>query len=212
MSACSRRMCIFLLICVTLAFSGCASKPTPQDRFYRLAPEINVQTDSEPSVETILVTQLSSRGFTDGRRIVFRNNSHQSRVQRYGYALWAEPPATMIHNVLVKALRAAAIADYVITPAERANADWVLSGSLFRAEHLINEGRVELEIELSLVSAQTRKLRSQRRYLESQDIHDNSMEQVVYAFDQALARLIENSVEDVGKTLRDCQSRIPECR
>ena len=189
MSACSRRMCIFLLICVTLAFSGCGSIPTPQDRFYRLVPEINVQTDSEPSVETILVTQLSSRGFTGGRRIVFRNNSHQSRVQRYAYALWAEPPATMIHNVLVKALRAAAIADYVITPAERANADWVLSGSLFRAEHLINEGRVELEIELSLVSAQTRKLLSQRRYLETQDIpsNSNSMEQVVYAFDQALA-------------------------
>jgi len=52
----------------------------------------------------------------------------------------------------------------------------------------------------------------QRRYLEIQDIRDKSINQVVYAFDQALARFIENSVEDVGKTLRDCQSRIPECR
>lgn len=204
--------CLFLLICAALAFSGCRSSPPPQDRFYRLVPEINVQAYNKPSVGTILVTHLNSRGFTGGRRIVFRNKSHQFRVQRYAYDLWSEPPAAMIHNALVKALRMAVIADYVITPTERANADWILSGSLFRAEQLIPEGRVELEIELTLVSAQTRKTRFQRRYLETQDIRDTSMAQVVYSFDQALAHLIENFVKDVGKTLRDCQSRIPECR
>jgi len=139
MSSCPRQANrILTLICATLAFSGCSSGRSPQDRFYRLVPEIHVQANSKVSAGTIMVSHLSSRGFTGGRRIVFRNKSHQFRVQRYAYELWVEPPATMIHDALVKALHAAAVADYVITPVDRANAEWVLSGSLFRAEYLID--------------------------------------------------------------------------
>ncbi len=201
------------VVAMLLFAIGCSAKAPLQDQFYRLEPVVKIEPKNQVlTTGTILVTQLSARGFAGGTRIVFRDNRDQLQVQRYRYRLWAQPPVTMIQDAIVQALRAKHVAEYVITPAERANASWILSGTLFRIEYLREANQVNIELELGLINAQNRKTIFQRRYSQIQTVDGASMAHVVAAFNDALAQMIGVSVNDLTAVLADCAQRESACR
>jgi len=191
---------------------GCSATPPPQDQFYRLEPEPVTVPAKQISTGTILVTQLNARGFSGGARIVFRDNVDRLRVQRYRNRLWSDPPAAMIQDAIVQALRAEHIAEYVITPAERANANWIVSGTLFRIEHLRDVNQVNIEFELGLINAQNRKTVFQHGYSQAESAEDTSMASVVAAFNLVLAQLIATAVKDIGVVVAECTQQASACR
>lgn len=191
---------------------GCSTTSPAQDQFYRLEPVITIKPKNKALAGTILVAQLSARGFADGTRIVYRDNRNQLQVQRYRNQLWSQPPVTMIQDAIVQALRVEHVADYVITPAERANAGWILSGTLFRIEYLREPNQVNIELELGLINAKNRKTVFQHRYEQTQMVDGKSMTHVVAAFNHALARVIGGSVNDLTKVLTDCSERESACQ
>ena len=118
----------------------------------------------------------------------------------------------MIQDAIVQALRAEQIAEYVIIPAERANANWIVSGTLFRIEYLRDVNQVNIEFELGLIDAQNRKTVFQRRYSQTQSVDGPSMARVVAAFNLVLAQLIAAVVQDIGAVVAECNRQGSACR
>ena len=183
--------------------AGCQSGPAPRETFYRLAPDFEQLVHNEQACGTLLVGRLGTRGFAGGRAIVFRDEAEPLQVQRYNYHLWSESPALMIQDALARSLRATASARYVITPAERANADWIVSGILLRMEHFPDAlpAKVVIEAELGIVGTETRQALFLQRYIETESATSNRIDDAVHSFNQALQRMLLRFQADAAKVL-----------
>lgn len=194
---------VFSLIAVMLLVGGCKSVPAPQEKFYRLDPIIGESVSAKKGCGTILVGRLGSRGFAGGRAIVFRNKVDPLQVQRYNYHLWSEPPASMIQDGVAQSLRASGIAEYVITPAERASTEWIVSGVLVRMDHFPESEPpyVELELEIGVVSTANRQTVFFKTYRETEAAVSNSIVDAVKAFNSVFQRILTSIQEDVTVVL-----------
>ncbi|MCI0734464.1 MAG: PqiC family protein [Methylococcaceae bacterium] len=199
----SRHLSGGFLCALCVIFAACQSAPVPRETYYQLAPEIRQETPDPKACGTILVGRLATRGFAGGRGIVFRDREDSLEIQRYSYHRWSEPPASMIQDAIARSMRASGLIRYVITPAERANADWIVSGSLIRLEHYPNSlpARVELEAELGLVAANSHETLLLERYLESEPAASNSIDDAVRAFNKTLERLLVRFQKDARTIL-----------
>ena len=210
-----RLLALFPIIAGYAVLSACASGPPPEDVFYTLAPVTTPPASASPLTGTILVNRLATRGFTGGRRIVFRDEKQPLQIQRYHYLYWADAPAVMIQDQLAQGLRDAAIADYVITPAERARADWIGSGNLLRMEHHpdARPPAVAVEVELGIVSAACRDSVFLKRYSVHQAAQNKQIDQAIPAFERALRRLIGQFLKDARGVLdQHPKTDPPTCR
>ncbi|MGH8547723.1 MAG: ABC-type transport auxiliary lipoprotein family protein [Methylococcales bacterium] len=199
----------FCVLCVM--FAGCQSGPASREIYYQLAPEIQERHPDREACGTVLTSRLGALGFAGGRAIVFRDRNDSLEIQRYNYHHWSEPPALMIQDAIVRSLRAAGLTRYVITPNERANADWIVSGSLIRLEHFPNSSpaRVEIEVELGLVATASHETLFLERYLEIEPAASNGLDDAVQAFNQALERMLARFQNGAGKVLTRRRS---DCR
>ena len=191
------------IIAVYAVVAGCVSGPAPQDAFYTLTPVMTSPKSAKPLAGTILVNRLAARGLTAGRQIVFRDKDHPFQVQRYHFRYWADAPAVMIQDRLVESLRQAGVVDYVITPAERAKADWIVSGSLLLFEHhpYAQPPTVAVELELGIVRAACRDPVFLQRYSAQEPAPNNQIDQAIPAFERALTRLIDQFLKDARRVL-----------
>lgn len=192
-----------LLIVFCGLIAGCQSDPAPRETFYRLAPGFEQLVHDQQACGTLLVGRIGSRGFSGGRAIVFRDETDPLQVQRYNYHLWSEPPALMLQDAIVRSLRTADLAHYVITPAERANADWIVSGILLRMEHLPDAlpAKVVIEAELGIVGADTRQTLFLERYIETESAISTTIDDAVQSFNTALQRMLVRFQTDATKVL-----------
>lgn len=189
-----------LIIAGFIHLSGCTSGPAPREVFYRLDPGTGPAVDSDANCGTILVSRMAARGFAGGRPIVFRGQADPLQVQRYNYHSWSEPPAMMIQDGIAKSLRAAGLVRFVITPTERATANWIVSGTLLRMEHFpeTSPSAVEIEMEIGVVSTATRETVFLDRYLERVSAQSNRIDAAVSAFNTALQKILLKFPEDLG--------------
>ncbi|MGH8475305.1 MAG: ABC-type transport auxiliary lipoprotein family protein [Methylococcales bacterium] len=196
------------LVCCCLVWftiSACQSGPKPRQSYYQLAPEIRQQSPDPKACGTILVSRVESRGFAGGRAIVFRESADSLEVQRYHYHFWSQSPDSMIQEGITLSLRATGLFRYVITPAERAQADWIVSGTLLRLEHFPNAApaNIVLEVELGVVAAKTHETIFLKRYLENGSATNNSVNDAVLALNHALERMLANIQYDMTKKSTD---------
>lgn len=187
--------------CIMVSLAGCiGSGPAREDAFYRLdAPSGTPDTAVVPLEGTILVSAITGRGFTGGRNIVFWDAAQPETIQRYTYHFWVEPPAVLIQDVIAQALRDARLAEYVVTPTQRARADYIVSGTLLRMEHRREPGaaKVLIEMELALLKTATRDVVILKRYAVEEPATDNQIGSAVSAFERALTRLVSLYLADV---------------
>jgi cholesterol transport system auxiliary component len=185
------------------AVTGCGSStPVRPDRFYRLDPAPQVGRAGPPTPAILLVNDLAARGLIGGRQILFRTREQPQLTQRYEDLLWEEPPTSALARGLVEALRAAGVFRFVVVPAERARADWLLGGELTRFEHLPTDRppRVAAELHLALVSADDRGYMESRTYSGEEPVDGSTPDAMAAAFTRLSARLI-------AQVVRDLQSR-----
>ncbi len=109
----------------------------------------------------------------------------------------------MMQDAIVRSMRAAGLARYVTASAERANADWIISGNLLRMEHYPNSSpaRIEIEAELVIAAANTRQTLFWQRYQETEPAATNGIEDAVLAINKALERMLDRFQTDAGKVL-----------
>jgi cholesterol transport system auxiliary component len=193
-----------------LLLAACgAPEPAQRDRFFSLA-EPPSQTGSPAATmlrSTLLVNDLAARGFLGGRQIVFRTREQPLEIQRYDLFLWEEPPGRAVAGNLARAVRAAGLFEFVIRPAQRSRADFILGGELTRFEHLPTAGppRVAADFTLALARGADRRALFSRRYRGSEPTRGGTPAAMAQAFNRLAARLIEDAVRD----LKSLHPRLP---
>ena len=106
------------------------------------------------------------QGFLGGRQIVFRTTADPWQTQRYDQLLWDEPVPRALSRHLAASIRAAGLFRFVLIPADRGRADYLLGGEVERFEHLptATPPRVAGTLSLTLMRASDRRPLLVRRY------------------------------------------------
>jgi len=187
------------LAAFALFWSACASGPAPRDHFYRI-DVAKPQALAEPRIHgTLEVERLQVEALSEGRRILYRSNDRPGEVAQYAYHQWSDPPSILLRDRLVDYLRAAGVADAVVTPAFRVDADYVVSGRVLRFEQLLEAdgSRVVVELELVLTRNRGRELLFLGNYLEERAAGTGAVNDAVQAFDEAVAAIFARFVAEM---------------
>jgi ABC-type uncharacterized transport system auxiliary subunit len=183
-----------------LALSACALRPTPQDAFYRLELVPPARVLEQPVLAGVLeVGALRADPLTGGRAMLYRSSTTSTQVHRLPYSYWSDSPTAMLQAELAAYARAAGVALEVVTPAARTHPDFAVSGTILRLERIRGDApRVLIEIELSVVERQTRKLLLFEVYREEQLAVGTGVEDTVAAFGLGLTRIFDAFVADLA--------------
>lgn len=196
----STRICRQLLpALVAMAWVGCASGPAPRDQFYRLEAATPRAFESPPLAGTLEVDRPRVEAIAQGRQILYRDASKGGEIARHAYHHWADPPSLMLQDQLVRYLRAASVAENVVTPAIHVESDYVVSGRVVRFERVLGggESRVAVEIELTLLRKKGRELLLLETYREERTAADAGVAASATAFGQATSAIFERFVADI---------------
>lgn len=136
--------------------AACAQPETPEDRYYRLDVAQPSRALEKPVVAgTLQVDRFAVDGLVGQSQIVYVADGKGHELQTYHYHYWTEPPAILLQDQLIAYLRAAHVADHVVTPEMRVQVDYVLTGKVKRMEQVAGakpKAVVELEMGLRRVS------------------------------------------------------------
>ncbi len=163
---------LILIGLLSLGLGGCGSPvAVKEDRYLALipptAPELRGPSPTRGSSATDLqVNELAARGFLGGRQILFRTTADPWQTQRYDQLLWDEPVPRALSRHLAARIRAAELFRFVLIPADRGGADYLLNGEVERFEHLptATPPRVAGTLRLTLTRASDRRPLLVRRY------------------------------------------------
>lgn len=188
-----------LALALTAVLAGClgSAPPVPRDHYYRIvvpAPAPTAKRDFLPGV--LVVEPLQANGLLRERPLLYSLSGKPHEVQQHDYHYWADAPPRMLQEQMVAYLRRSAIAQSVVTPEMRVNADFRLSGKAKRLERLIGGGppRVFVELELALVRLSDDSLLALESYSEEVTATDNDVKSAVLALNQATARIFHRFV------------------
>ncbi len=139
-------------LALALALSACSPTPQPPDHFYRLQAAAPAQALAAPVLPGVLeVGRLRSEPLISGRPIAHRSDEPPHDLTEYHYHFWTESPTLMLRDEMVSFLRAANVAEKVVTPDLRLDVDYKLSGKLRRLEKIDGSpDKVLLEMEVAL--------------------------------------------------------------
>jgi ABC-type uncharacterized transport system auxiliary subunit len=132
---------------LALAALGCAGSPLPPDSFHRLVVPAPAASGARlPGV--VEVDRLQASDALRGRPLA-RADAEGRRLRLADYDHWVDAPTSLLQRALVEHLRAGGVADEVVTPEQRADADWLVSGRIDRFEW-VEGGAGAVRVELSL--------------------------------------------------------------
>ena len=144
------------------------------------------------------VTQLEAEGLLRERPLLYSATGSATEMQQHDYHYWMDPPPRMLQLQLVDYLRASGLAQSVVTPELRIEADYEVSGRIKRLERLLGGGptRVVVELELSLVARATNELIVIGTYSAEAIAGDDGVESSVLALNRALGQVFERFLAD----------------
>ena len=198
-----RRFGVLLLGCLlTSLLAGCGSSgPVQRDQFYTLQPEVRFRPSAQTVPGSLLITPLASRGFLGGTQILFRTASAPLQVQRYDYLFWDPAPGRALAETLIDTMRSAGAFQYVISVADRAQADFMLNGELTRLEHLptADPPQVIAAFSLTLIASHNRSIQFSRSYSGREPTSASTPEAMARAFNRLIGRLLSQAVDEIQR-------------
>jgi len=200
MAATNARLAAVALLLATLSLA-CASGPAPRDNFYRL--EIAAPSPlSSPALPGVLeVDRLRVEAVAQGRRMLYRDASLPNVIGQYSYHFWADPPGLMIQDQLARSLRAAGVANSVVTPGVHVSSDFLLKGRVVRLERHTgnNAARSVIEIDFVLLRAKGNELLLQKSYAEERTAAGSDMGASIAAFEDGLDAIFQQLLADLPR-------------
>ena len=175
---------------------GCAAGPAPRDHFYRIevaAPSAG--GDALPG--TLEVERFSSDGTLRDRGML-RATTTSPEVTPYAYHRWVDSPPLLLQRALADYLRAAGVAERVVTPDAGATEDWQVNGTLRRLDQLVDGSpRVNVEIEIRMRHQAGADLVEQQIYSAEHAADDASPEAAARAFSTAIGEIFAAFTRDL---------------
>lgn len=180
---------------VALALAGCAGPPPPPDAFYRL--EVAAPAAGKVVLPGVLeIDRLATDGVLSERALAFAA-AEGGKLGHYKYDYWSEAPGLMMQDRLAGYLRAAAIADRVVTPELRLLADWTVRGKVRRLEQLVGRDAVAVELELAVTSARDGRLVLQETYARTVPARSERVEDAVVAAEAGVTEIFVRFLADL---------------
>lgn len=187
-----------LVVILAAALSACASPAPPRDNFYRLeAVPAVAAADKAVLPGVVEVNRIDVDGVLSERGLAYQ--ARDGALARYAYDLWSDAPATALQLALAETLRAAHVADQVVTPDLRVPPDWMVRGRLSRFEYLPGNGIVAVKLQLAVVSARDGTLVLMHSYGAEPAVQGSGPEAAVTALNHATADIFSRFVADLAK-------------
>ena len=187
-----------ILLAAVLGLAACSSPPPPRDNHYRLEAVPAGTALARPVFAGVMeVNRLDVDGMLSERGLVYQDAD--GTLARWRYDLWSDPPATALQMELAEALRAANMAEQVVTPDLRVPPDWMVRGRLFRFEALPAQGKVAIKLQLAAVSARDGTLVLLKTYASEPAMNGKGPEAAVTALNRGVSELLSRFVSDLSQ-------------
>lgn len=183
------------------AVAGCSQPPVPEDHFYRLSVAAPAVRLPKPKLAgTLEMDQFVAEGLIGGRALVYAERDTPTQLKEFYYHRWVEPPNAMMRDQVAGYLRAAGVADNVITPKLRVDVDYEAVGKINRFEMINSKPRSSsVEIEIGIRRVKDRKLLLFNTYRKDVEARGDSVAAAVDAFNAALTDISAQLVADIER-------------
>ncbi|MCK5546739.1 MAG: membrane integrity-associated transporter subunit PqiC [Rhodospirillaceae bacterium] len=183
------------------ALNACSAAPTvPQDNFYRITPKpASVQQNSMLKDATVEIARFVADGSVSNRPILYSGDANPNSVSEYNYHFWIESPPTLIKDALVSYMRAAGVANRVVTPEMRVSSDYSVLGRIKRLE--IYTGKKHMGVaafEIGLRRNSDGELILLNEYESMVEAKNNSVGSVITAVEKATEEVFSRFVADIS--------------
>ncbi len=198
-----RRFSSILYASIGVLLTACVLPPVPEDAFYRLDVSSPRKVYDTPLLPGILeIDPFRADPLTSGRAMLYHTAETPVRVYRLPYTFWMESPAAMLQREAAEYLRAARIAEQVVTPSVRASAQYALAGTIVCLEQIRSDSpTVVIELELSVVERGSRDLLFRQTYTEEAPANGQDGTRTARAFGRAFSSILERFAADLGTVL-----------
>jgi cholesterol transport system auxiliary component len=181
--------------------TSCLSGPAPVDHYYRI--EVAAPAAPAPPVlaGTLEVDRPRVEAIAQGRRMLYRDAGKPGEIAQHSYHHWADPPSLMVQAQLVDYLRAAGVAEHVVTPAVHVDSDYRLTGRVVHLERILGSGtaRVVVELELALLKNAGNEILLFETYRDEREAAGNGVGESVTAYGEALGSIFGHFVADLPR-------------
>jgi ABC-type uncharacterized transport system auxiliary subunit len=180
--------------------AGCLGRAAPRDRYFRLVAQPPPRPAGAPLPGTLAVERLRADALVRGTALLVRDGDGSPELRRRDYAHWVDSPTLLVQRATVDALRAAGVAERVVTSEQSGTADRILEGELLRFEEVRDAGgsRAVVEIEVTLVDGRRGRALLDARYHEEAVAAGDAPDAVARAFAAALSAALAELARDVA--------------
>lgn len=135
---------------------------------------------------TLLIGRISAPEILQDQPIVYR--SGRNEIGGYQYHLWAEPPAQMVKEVLIRRLQTSGRFKSVTRLGGSIQGDFVLRGRLYDFEEVDSGGQIgaRATMEFDLIDRRTHKSVWKHFYSRTEPVQGKQITDVVAALDHNL--------------------------
>ena len=191
--------CGFALLAVWAL--ACAGSPPPPDSFHRLFVQAPSARATPLLAGVVEVDRFQASDVLLGRPLAV--SDADGRVLRHArYDYWADAPPILLQQALIGYLRAGGLAERVVTPEQRDDPRWIVSGRIQRFDWVRGGGSAgTLVIDLALRGRDDGSPRIQASYRATQEARSDDASAVADALEVAAGEVFGSFVSDVEAAL-----------
>ena len=194
----SSRWIVPLLAASLLA---CAGRPPPPDSFHRLLVPAPAPRGTPLLPGVVEVDRFQASDVLLGRPMAVTDPD--GRLLRHArYEFWADAPPALLQQALIAYLRTGRLAERVVTPEQRDDPRWIVSGRLQRFDWVRGGGGAGvLVVDLALRASDDGAPRFQHSYRATHDARADDAAAVAEALEIAVGEVFQAFVLDVEAAL-----------
>ena len=190
----------FLSVSAAFALAACGSSdPVPPDMFYRLAGLAQQSPlAGGPIKGTMEVPPFRAAGVVNERAILYREGPRA--LTQYSYHSWSDPPAVLVQQAFIDALRSAQAFTLVGAPSMRLDRDYELIGTLQQLEHVISGvgGTAVIELEVVVRRVRGNQVVIAKTYRGEEPASAGDIDATVGSFTKAMDKILADFTRDLA--------------